>query len=125
MDNPTLEFAKNFNAKYAPVKTLVDRVDKEVKLTAVARSKILFPAGKKKSITKFKAMSLDEKLHDIDEDKHTNFLPESLPGISRQTTNVEFGRPEWYTSVYANYTQDPVKQIIDSWYAQYSQEGEN
>jgi hypothetical protein len=61
LDNPTEEIAKDFSIEYNPVKIAVERVEKEIKLLTVNRSKILFPAGKKKSIVKFKSKSLEEK----------------------------------------------------------------
>jgi len=120
LDNPSPEFAKEFMKEYTPVKTAVETVDREIKLLSVARSRLLFPEGKKKKDLNFKKKSLDEKIHIlVEQNKESNFLPESLPGISKDATNnKEIGCYEWKKGCYSSYAKFPVaKDVIDSWYS--------
>jgi len=126
LEHPTEEFAQNFGSEYNPVKTAMDQVDKDLKMLAINRSKVLFPAGKKKSLAKFKAKTLDEKLEEVVE-KHENlFVPESLPGISRDGTSTgDVGSPQWKKASYSCYSNTYAKEIIDSWYLSHSTEVES
>jgi hypothetical protein len=123
LESPDEELATNFSTIYSPIKSLVERTDKEIRLLAVNRSKVLFPQGKKKSIVKFKAKTLEEKLEDVLE-KHENlFLPESLPGITRDgDSNKAIGSAAWKKAVYVKPPNQSAVEIIDSWYASFSTE---
>jgi hypothetical protein len=125
LDTPSEDLAKTFTTKYAAVKTLIDSIDSSVKLIAINRSKILFPEGKKKAITKFKAKPLLEKIELLEEDKRVPFLPESLPGISRDGTSQHAeGTITWKRAVYSSYTSESAKEIIDSWWSTFPPEEE-
>jgi hypothetical protein len=117
LENPTEEFIKTFSREYSPVKTAVERVDKEIKLLAVARSKALFPPGKKKGLMKFKALALEDKLETLANEKESLFCPESLPGISKDgESSHTTGTSAWRRAGYSSYAIDPAKEVIDSWY---------
>jgi hypothetical protein len=121
LDQPTQEFAENFVSEYTPIKTAIENIDKQIRLLAVNRSKILFPQGNKKGIKKFKAMSLEDKLEVVSDDKPDLFLPESLPRISRTAeSNLKEGSSAWRTAVYGEpYNHPLVKDIVDSWYTKF------
>jgi len=127
LDNPTEEFIINFQKNYAPIKTAIEMVDREIKLLAVARSRILFPTGNKKGIKKFKALSLEDKLETVAEDKPTLFEPDSLPGISKDgTSSAKEGTPKWRAEVYKTaYLIPPAREVIDSWYTKFASSEED
>lgn len=126
LDSPTEEFASNFLSHYAPVKTSIEQVDRDLRTLAVNRSKILFPVGKKKSILKFKAKSLEDKLEEVVEKNEILFLPESLPGISRDgESKLKTGSAGWKKAVYGTYSNAYAKELIDSWYSSHSTEVED
>jgi hypothetical protein len=117
LDNPTDDLAAHLMERFSRVKTLIEKVDGEVKLLAVNRSKILFPVGSKKSIMKYKAKSLEDKLMELDDTKLDKFRPESLPGIGRDTASQsEFGTLKWRKETYSSYLYEATKELIDSWY---------
>jgi hypothetical protein len=118
IDNPTEDFIEHFLEAYTPLKTAFESVDREIKLLAVNRSKELFPQGKKKGLLKFKALSLDEKIESLNEEKQRMFVPESLPGIKRtKDSEEEIGTPDWYNEVYeASSAKSHAVEVISSWY---------
>jgi len=126
LDNPSEDLARNFQVEYNPVRLAVDKVEKEIKLLTVNRSKVLFPSGKKKSINKFKAKSLEEKLEEVVQNNENLFTPESLPGISREgESKRKPGTFIWKQETYkSTYSEELAKAIIDSWYANFSTEVE-
>jgi hypothetical protein len=72
-------------------------------------------------VKKFKAMSLEDKLEVVSDDKPDLFLPESLPRISRTAeSNLKEGSSAWRTAVYGEpYNHPLVKDIVDSWYTKF------
>jgi len=125
LENPTEDFAKSFIAEYTPIKSSLERIDNEIRLIAVNRSKVLFPAGKKKSIIKFKEKTLDEKLEEVMENHENLFAPESLPGISKDgDSQKKVGSADWREDVYSSYSEEPAAEVIDSWYSLLSSQDE-
>jgi len=117
LENPTEDFARSFIAEYTPIKTGLERIDTEIRLIAVNRSKVLFPAGNKKSILNFKKKTLDEKLEEVLENHESLFAPESLPGISKDgDSQKKEMSTEWREDVYSSYSTEPAAEVIDSWY---------
>lgn len=128
LEHPTEEFILNFQSEYAPIKSAIERAESRVRLLAVNRSKELFPPGKKKSIMKFKAQSLEDKLETLGEDKPHLFAPESLPGIkSIGESKKKPGSQAWRAEVYSSVYQNPLaRDVVDSWYTKFfSSEDEN
>jgi hypothetical protein len=124
LDNPTEQFIIDFDKEYAPVKTAFESVEREVKLLAVNRSKLLFPTGTKKSQLKFKSMNINDKLSTLDEEKLRIFEPESLPGISKSgKSDGEVGTTEWMEEVYKiSSANTQGTEVITSWYNYYSEQ---
>jgi hypothetical protein len=127
LDHPSEEFVKNFTGEYAPIKTAIERADSMIRLLAVNRSKVLFPPGNKKSIKKFRAMNLEDKLSDMATEKPELFSPESLPGIRRnKESNLKEGTPQWKSAVYGEiYNNQVVRDVIDSWYIKFWSEDQD
>jgi len=118
LENPSEDFVKNFEAEYAPIKTAIENAERGVRLLAVNRSKLLFPAGTKKGILKFKKLTLEEKLEKLSEDKPQLFEPISLPRLTKQRESQrKEGTPQWRAEVFGTlYTNNLAKDVIDSWY---------
>jgi hypothetical protein len=124
-ENPNEELATSFDQLYAPVKTLVEAADNEIKALLASRARILFPQDKKKSTVAWAKKPLVEKLSDISEEKKTAFVPESLPGIS--VTPVERAKeealghflPRRYATVQEN---ELAGEVILSWFTNYADE---
>jgi hypothetical protein len=122
LDNPTEEFVQNFVREYTPLKTAIEAVEKETKLIAVNRSKVLFPSGEKKSVKKFKALPLSDKLTKLAEKGEISILPETLPGITRINAEVEAqpGSLQWLGAQYPTVTSETGREVILSWFTTYS-----
>jgi hypothetical protein len=118
LDNPSEEFIKKFSQRYAPVKTIVESVEREVRLISVNRSKVLFPQGQKKSIIAFKKKSLEDKIEILMEKHESLFTPESLPGISKDTTSQKvWGSTEYLSESYKIMAKNELaSEVIESWY---------
>lgn len=121
-ENPDMELAESFNQIYAPIKTLVDAADTEIKNVLASRARILFPETKKKSIIAWRSKPLGEKLIDLSEEQMTAFRPESLPGIVSTVVDVnEFATTREYLG--RKYPQAggnvPIGEIVTSWYNSY------
>jgi len=66
-------------------------------------------------------LPLTSKIQSLfDREKEQNYLPESLPGISRDGDSKNpLGSAAWRTDVYACYSLPPAKEVIDSWYTNF------
>jgi hypothetical protein len=126
LDNPSDDLAAHLVERFSPIKVGIEKVDSEIRLLAVNRSKILFPAGTKKGIKKFKEKSLDEKLNLIEESKLTHFTPESLPGIGKDgSSDLQEGSPNWLRATYSAYANDLAREVISSWYLSFTSSEED
>jgi hypothetical protein len=123
LDNPTEDLAKRFDEVYAPVKTIVDRADSEIKANLASRARILFPQDKKKATVQWSKKPLSEKLQDLDEEKKLVFKPESLPGIT-VTPVVRKESDQLETFLEEKYDLDddePVRGVVFSWYTNFEE----
>jgi len=120
LDNPSDTLAEKFDEIYAPVKTIVDRADSEIKANLASRARILFPQDKKKSTIQWTKRPLLEKLTTLDEEKLKVFRPETLPGISPEpvTQLDDETTEELLHRRYASASEDKqALEVIKSWFA--------
>jgi hypothetical protein len=125
LDHPTEDLAKRFDQLYAPVKTLVDAADNEIKANLASRARILFPPEKKKATIAWAKKPLVEKLLDLSEDKKKTFYPETLPGIMvAPELRSEYEDLESFVS--ARYPQtannESIKEVVFSWFSNFEEE---
>jgi hypothetical protein len=119
LSNPTRDLAENFDASYRVVKSAIDGANEECRLLLANRSRIAFPASKKKEDVKFSAKSLAEKLSIIPESNLEYWFPESLPGITGSITEQELARGsvQFIQARYGTQLDVPLaREIIESWY---------
>jgi hypothetical protein len=121
LDSPDMELANNFSETYANLKTEVERCDNEIRPVVTARARILFPQDKRKKTIQWTKQGLSEKLYDLEESKLMQFLPETLPGVTAQSSasDDDRGSPEWMASRYGRVTEETIIPIIRSWYADF------
>jgi hypothetical protein len=125
LSNPTEKLATEFDRLYAPVKTIVDTADNEIKANLASRARILFPQDKKKSTITWSKLPLSEKLLSLSEDKKKAFYPETLPGVVvAPELRSEYKDLESFVS--ARYPQtannESIKELVFSWFANFEEE---
>jgi hypothetical protein len=123
LTRPDEELALQFDELYSPVKTMVEAADNEIKANLAARARILFPNDNKKKTQMWAKKTLNEKLHDLSEDKLAEFMPETLPGIRASPVQVEGTNPELRTKLmrlrYAGTQDESAYEVIISWFSSF------
>jgi hypothetical protein len=123
IERPNEELAEHFDELYAPVKTLVDAADSEIKANLASRARILFPNDNKKKTQQWAKKTLAEKLLDLSEDKLAEFMPETLPGIQALPVSVEGNSQQKSNAISRRYApsadNESASEVITSWYSTY------
>jgi hypothetical protein len=124
LNRPDEELATHFDELYAPVKTIVETADSEIKANLASRARILFPNDNKKKTQQWIKKTLADKLSDLDESKLSEFMPETLPGIRALPVDVQ-GTPEQVQqAIRRRYVQcaddQNAQEVITSWYSNFA-----
>jgi len=121
ISRPDKELAEHFDELYAPVKTKVEAADNEIKANLASRARILFPNDNKKKSQQWAKKTLAEKLYDLSEDKLSEFMPETLPGIRALPVAIEGTPQEKQNAIQRRYApnrdDESAMEVIVSWYS--------
>jgi hypothetical protein len=122
LERPDESLAERFEEIYAPVKTMVETADNEIKANLAARSRILFPNDNRKQTQTWIRKPLSEKLAGLSDEKLKEFLPETLPGIIAKPVPIS-GDVRKRNSL-LGHRYDTVKDelamgVVTSWYANF------
>jgi len=123
IERPDEELATHFDELYAPVKTIVDAADNEIKANLASRARILFPNDNKKKSQQWAKKTLAEKLSDLPEDKLKEFVPETLPGIMALPVAVEGNSKQRSEAITRRYKpsadSESAQEVVTSWYSSF------
>jgi hypothetical protein len=123
IERPDEELAQHFDELYAPVKTVVEAADNEIKANLASRARILFPNDNKKKTQQWVKKTLAEKLSDLSEDKLQEFMPETLPGIMALPVEVAGNVQQRQNAIRQRYARcaddERAQEVITSWFSNF------